>query len=40
MNFLEPKSLQGRVKVELNLTSYTTITNLKNATGVDISSFV
>ena len=40
VNFPEPKSLQGRVKVELNLTSYATIANLKNATGVDISSFV
>ena len=39
MNFPQPKSLQGRVKVELNLNSYATITNLKNETGVDISSF-
>ena len=37
--FLEPKSLGGRVKVELDLSNYATKTDLKNATGVDTSSF-
>ena len=37
--FPEPKSSGGRVKVELNLSNYTTKTDLKNATGVDTSSF-
>ena len=37
--FLQPKSSGGRVKVELNLFNYTTKTDLKNATGVDTSSF-
>ena len=35
----EPKSLGGKVKVELNLSNYATKTDLKNATGVDTSSF-
>ena len=37
--FPEPKSLGGRVKVELNLSNYATKADLKNATGVDASSF-
>ena len=38
--FPEPKSSGGRVKVELDLSSYATRADLKNATGVDISKFV
>ena len=38
--FPEPKSLGGKVKVELDLSNYVTKTDLKNATGVDTSSFV
>ena len=37
--FPEPKSLGGKVKVELDLSNYATKTDLKNATGVDRSSF-
>ena len=37
--FLKPKYFQAKVKVELNLSNYATKTNLKNATGVDTSSF-
>ena len=37
--FPEPKSLRGKVKVELNLSNYATKTDLKNATGIDTSSF-
>ena len=37
--FPQPKSSGGRVNVELNLSNYTTKTDLKNATGVDTSSF-
>ena len=37
--FSEPKSLGGRLKVELDLFSYATKTYLKNVTGVDSSSF-
>ena len=37
--FPEPKSFGGRVKVELDFSNYLTKTNLKNATGVDTSSF-
>ena len=37
--FPEPKSLGGRVKVELDLFNYATKTDLKDATGVDTSSF-
>ena len=36
--FPEPKSL-GKVKVELDLSNYATKTDLKNATGIDTSSF-
>ena len=37
--FTEPKSLGGKVKVELDLPNYATKADLENATGVDISSF-
>ena len=36
--FIEPKSL-GKVKVELDLSNYATKTDLKNATGINASSF-
>ena len=36
--FPEPKSL-GKVNVELDLSNYATKTDLKNATGIDTSSF-
>ena len=36
---LEPKALGEKVKVELDLCNYATKTDLKNATGVDTSSF-
>ena len=39
-NFLKPNSLGANVKVELSLCNYATNTDSKNATGVDISSFV
>ena len=35
----EPKYLGGKVKVELDLSNYATKTDLKNATGIDTSSF-
>ena len=38
-NFLKPNSLGANVKVELELSNYVTKTDLKNATGVDTSSF-
>ena len=37
--FTEPKSLGGRLKVELDLSKYATKTDLKNATGVDTPKF-
>ena len=37
--FSEPKSLDGRVKVELNLSNYATKSDFKNATGVDTLKF-
>ena len=37
--FPKPNSLGGNVKVELDLSDYVTKTDLKNATGVDTSSF-
>ena len=37
--FLEPKSLRGRVKVELGLANYAIKADLKAATGVDTSNF-
>ena len=36
--FPEPKSL-GKVKVELDLSNYAARTNLKNATGINTSSW-
>ena len=33
--FPEPKSLGGRVKVELDLSNHATKADVKNATGVD-----
>ena len=35
----EPKSLGGRAKVELDFFNYAAIVDLKNATGVDTSTF-
>ena len=37
--FLEPKSLGGRVKLELDLSNYATKVNIKKATRVNASSF-
>ena len=37
--FPEPISSEANVKVELKLSNYATKTDLKNTTGVDISSF-
>ena len=37
--FPEPKSLEGKVKVDLDLSNYATKTDFKNATGVDTSDF-
>ena len=37
--FPEPKSLGGRVKVELDFSNYATKSNLKKATGFDTSKF-
>ena len=37
--FPEPKSLGGRVKVELDLSNYVTKSDSKNTTGVDTSKF-
>ena len=36
--FLEPKSLGGRLKVELDLSNYATKRDLKNVTEIDTSS--
>ena len=36
--FPQPKSL-GKVKLELDLSNYATKTDLKNATGINASSF-
>ena len=38
--FPEPKSLRGRVKVELDLSNYVTKVDLKNDTGVYTSQFI
>ena len=38
-NFLNPKSLGGNGKVELDLSYYATKADLKNAVGVDTSTF-
>ena len=37
--FLKPNSSDANMKVELNLSSYATKVDLKNATGVDTSDF-
>ena len=37
--FPEPKSLGGKVKVELDLSNYIIKTDLKKATGIDTSSY-
>ena len=37
--FPEPKSSEGRVKIELNLSNYSIKADLKNAAGVDTSKF-
>ena len=37
--FPEPKSLGGRLKVELDLSNYTTKADFKNAIGVNTSKF-
>ena len=37
--FTEPKSLGGKVKVELDLSSHATKPDLKNTTGLDTSKF-
>ena len=37
--FPDPKSLEGSMKVELDLSNYATKRELKNATGVDTSKF-
>ena len=37
--FPEPKSLEGRVKAELDLSNHATKADLKNATGIDTSKF-
>ena len=37
--FPEPKSLGGKVKVELDLSNYVIKTDLKKATGIDTSSY-
>ena len=37
--FPKPKSLGANVKVELDLSKYTTKADLKNVTGVDTSDF-
>ena len=37
--FPESKSLGGKVKVELDLSNYATKADLKNATGINTSSF-
>ena len=37
--FPEPKSSVGRVKVELDLSNYTTKADLKNGAGIDTSRF-
>ena len=39
LNGEEPKSLGANVKIELDLSNYAAKTDLKNATGIDTSSF-
>ena len=36
---VEPKSLGGRMKIELDLSNYAIKADLKNTTGVDTSKF-
>ena len=38
-DFAKPKSLEANVRVELDLSNYTTKADLKNATGVDTCDF-
>ena len=38
--FLEPQFSEGRMKFELDLSNYTTKTDLKYETGIDTSKFV
>ena len=38
--FLEPQFSEGKIKFELDLSNYTTKTDLKNETGIDTSKFV
>ena len=38
--FPEQKSLEGRVKVELDVSNYATKVDLESAAGVDTSKFV
>ena len=38
--FPEPKSLEGRVKIELDLSNYAAKADLKNAVGVDTSNLL
>ena len=37
--FLEPKSVKGKIKIELDLSNYATKADFKNATDVDTSKF-
>ena len=37
--FLKPKPLVGNMKVELDLSNYTTKSDLKNTTGLESSKF-
>ena len=39
-DFPEPKSLGGKVKLQLDLSNYATKEDLNNTTGIDTSSFV
>ena len=39
-DFPEPKSLGGKVKLQLDLSNYATKADLNNTTGIDTSSFV
>ena len=39
-HFLEPQFSEGKMKLELDLSNYTTKTDLKNETGNDTSKFV
>ena len=37
--FMEPKSLEGKVKVELYFSNYATKADLNNVAGIDTSTF-